>query len=126
MVGAKKLRVRARDCGEIAPSTWQDGTRQDPLDERGLEEMLLGVSTRKYARSLEPLPPGVGSVAVSRSSVWRRFVARTAEKVEEFLLRPPETDLHLLTIDGRAVGRTCSWWRWTLTAAARSKRCFVT
>lgn len=103
-VRVKKLRVRSTDGGEIALPTWQDVTREDPLEERAVEQMLLGVSTRKYVRSLEPLPPGIESVAVSRSSVSRRFVARTAEKVEEFLSRPLEADLPVVMIDGTAVG----------------------
>lgn len=103
-VRVKKLRVRSADGGEIALPTWQDVTREDPLNERAVEQMLVGVSTRKYGRSLESLPPGVDSLAVSRSSVSRRFVARTAQKVEAFLSRPIEVDLPVLMIDGTALG----------------------
>ena len=103
-VRVKKLRVRSADGGEIALPTWQDVTREDPLGERAMEQMLVGVSTRKYARSLEPLPAGVDQLAVSRSSVSRRFVARTAQKVEAFLSRPLEMDLPVVMIDGTALG----------------------
>jgi putative transposase len=103
-VRVKKLRVRSAQGGEMALPTWQDITREDPLEERAVEQMLVGVSTRRYARSLEPLPPGVESLAVSRSSVSRRFVARTAQKVEEFLSRPLNADLPVVMIDGTALG----------------------
>ena len=103
-VRMKKLRVRSAVGGEITLPTWQDITREDPLEERAVEQMLVGVSTRKYSRSLEPLPPGMDSLAVSRSSVSRRFVARTAQKVEAFLSRPLEMDLPVLMIDGTALG----------------------
>jgi putative transposase len=103
-VRVKKPRVRSAATGEIPLPTWQDITREDPLDERAAEQMLLGVSTRRYARSLEPLPPGVESLAVSRSSVSRRFVARTAQKVEEFLSRPLGMDLPVVMIDGTGLG----------------------
>jgi transposase-like protein len=103
-VRVKKLRVRSTDGSEITLPTWQDITREDPLEERAVEQMLVGVSTRKYARSLEPLPPGVESLAVSRSSVSRRFVARTARKVEESLSRPLDMDLPVVMIDGTALG----------------------
>lgn len=103
-VRVKKLRVRSKDGREIALPTWQDVTREDPLEERAVEQMLLGVSTRKYARSLEPLPPGTESVAVSRSSVSRRFVARTTAQVEEFLSRPLDVDLPVVMIDGTGLG----------------------
>jgi transposase-like protein len=104
-VRVKKLRVRsATGGGEITLPTWEDVTREDPLDERAVEQMLVGVSTRGYARSLEPLPPGADSIAVSRSSVSRRFVARTAVKVEEFLSRPLEADFPVVMIDGTGLG----------------------
>jgi putative transposase len=104
-VRVKKLRVRsASGEGEITLPTWEDVTREDPLDERAYEQMLLGVSTRRYARSLEPLPVGVESIAVSHSSVSRRFVARTAAKVEEFLSRPLEADFPVVMIDGTGLG----------------------
>lgn len=104
-VRVKKLRVRsASGGGEITLPTWEDITREDPLDERAVEQMLVGVSTRGYARSLEPLPPGAESIAVSRSSVSRRFVARTAAKVEEFLSRSLEADFPVVMIDGTGLG----------------------
>lgn len=104
-VRVKKLRVRsARGEGELPLPTWEDVTREDPLDDRAYEQMLLGVSTRRYARSLEPLPSGVESIAVSRSSVSRRFVARTAAKVVEFLSRPLGADFPVIMIDGTGLG----------------------
>lgn len=104
-VRVSKLRVREATGGEMALPTWQDITREDPLNERAVEQMLVGVSTRGYARSLEPLPPSMDSVAVSRSSVSRRFVARTAQKVEAFLSRPlGELDLPVLMLDGTGLG----------------------
>jgi putative transposase len=104
-VRVRKLRVRsASGGGEITLPTWEDVTREDPLEERAVEQMLLGVSTRRYARSLEPLPPEVDSVSVSHSSVSRRFVARTAAEVAEFLSRPLEADFPVLMIDGTGLG----------------------
>jgi hypothetical protein len=40
-----------------------------------LEQMLVGVGTRNYARSLEPVQEGLESVGTSRSEVSRQFVA---------------------------------------------------
>lgn len=104
-VRVKKLRVRAATGGEVMLPTWRDVTREDPLEERAVEQMLLGISTRKYARSLEPLPPGADSLAVSRSSVSRRFVIRTTQQVEAFLSQPLDgLDLPVLMLDGTALG----------------------
>ncbi len=79
---------------------------EDPLEERALEQMLCGVSTRKFERSLEPLPESVESVGTSKSSVSRRFVARTRRQVESFLSRPlGDLDLPVLMFDGVHMGK---------------------
>jgi hypothetical protein len=43
--------------------------------------MLVGVATRQYARSLEPLGPEMQSRGTSKSAVSRRFVARTTAQL---------------------------------------------
>lgn len=106
-VPMRKPRVRgAAGEGEIVLPSWEWATAQDPLDERTMQQMLLGVSTRSYARSLEPAPPGVEcSVAVDRSSVSRRFVAQTTAKVDAFLTRSlTELDIVTVMIDGTWLG----------------------
>jgi hypothetical protein len=59
VLGGRKVRVpnpRARSVKgeELELPTWRQMTEEDPLDERVVEQMLVGVSTRGYARSLEP------------------------------------------------------------------------
>jgi len=77
----------------------------DPLDKRVVEQMLIGVSTRKYRRSLEPLDESLQEHGTSKSSVSRRFVARTAAQVQEFLSRPLDSvDLPVVMIDGKRFG----------------------
>jgi hypothetical protein len=49
-------RARSSDGHELRLPSWQAWSSHDPLDERAFEQMVLGVSTRRYARSLEPLP----------------------------------------------------------------------
>jgi putative transposase len=61
--------------------------------------MLVGVATRKYGRSLEPI--GVQTRGTSKSAVSRRFVAATAARVEEQLAQPlGDFKLAALMIDG--------------------------
>jgi transposase-like protein len=63
--------------------------------------MVVGVSTRKYGRSLEAVPPTVAARGTSRSAVSRRFVAATQGQLEAFLARPLDgIDLLVLMIDG--------------------------
>ena len=70
--------------------------------------MLVGVATRQYARSLEPLPPGVTSRGTSKSSVSRRFVAKTAAQLAAWQSTPlDELDLVGLLLDGVHVGDHC-------------------
>jgi putative transposase len=112
VMGGRKVRVpkpRVRSAvggGEIVLPTWEWATRQDPLDQRTMQQMLVGVSTRSYAKSLEPAPPGIDhSVAVSRSSVSRRFVAQTKAKVEGFLGQSlADLDVRVVMIDGTWLG----------------------
>ena len=105
-VPVKKPRVRSIDGDkEIELPTWRQFADEDPLTERAIEQMLVGVTTRKYERSLEPLPEGLESQGTSRSSVSRRFVARTSAQVEAFLGRSlKDVDFPVLMIDGTGFG----------------------
>lgn len=104
-VRMRKPRVRGVDGTEESLPTWESMRDQDPLEERALEQILCGVSTRKYERSLEELPE-VESVGTSKSSVSRRFVARTRREVEAFLSRSlAELDLPVLMFDGVHIGK---------------------
>ena len=101
-----KPRVRSADGGrELVLPLWEHMAAEDPLNERVLEQLLLGVSTRKYARSLEPLPPEATCRAVSRSAVSRRFVARTTAQLDTFLSRPlDQEDYPVLMVDATGFG----------------------
>ena len=105
-VVVRKPRVRSIDGEkEIELPTWRQFSDEDPLTERALEQMLVGVTTRKYERSLEPLPEGLESQGTSRSSVSRRFVARTSAQVEGFLGRSLKgEDYPVVMIDGTGFG----------------------
>jgi len=80
-VRVRKPRVRSVDGQELKLPTWEQFSREDPLDARATEQMLIGVSTRKYARSLEPLPDDVDAFGTSKSAVSRRFVKQTTAQV---------------------------------------------
>lgn len=66
-----------------------------------MEQMLLGVSTRHYARSLETLPPGLTQRAIGRSAVSRRFITHTERKLTQLLSQSlAALELPVLMIDG--------------------------
>ncbi len=104
-VSVPKPRVRGVEGGEVPLPTWQQMAEEDPLDSRVLEQILVGVSTRNYHRSLEPMPESAPSLGVSRSSVSRRFVARTTAQVKSFLSSSlADIDLPVVMIDGTQMG----------------------
>jgi putative transposase len=106
-VPIRRPRVRAAD-GEVPLPTLQTLTETDPLDRRILDQMLVGVATRQYARSLEPLPAAVSSRGTSKSSVSRRFVAKTTAQLETWQASPLDTlDVVGLIIDGLHIGEHC-------------------
>ena len=55
-VAVSRPRARSLDGHELKLPSWQEWSARDPLEQRAMEQMVLGVSTRRYARSLEPLP----------------------------------------------------------------------
>ena len=112
VLGGRKVplqRPRVRTAtGEVALPTFQTMAALDPLDRRVVEQMLVGVATRQYARSLEPLGPEMKSRGTSKSAVSRRFVARTTAQLAAWQSIPLDTlDLVALLIDGVHVGDHC-------------------
>ena len=101
-VGIDRPRVRGRRGKEKILPTYKLLTCNDPLNERILEQMVVGVSTRRYKRSLEVNTEGR---ATSKSAVSRRFVLRTQQQLVEWLSRPlGELELLALFLDGIEMG----------------------
>jgi transposase-like protein len=97
----RRLRARTREGQEAELPSYTYAASRDPLDARTLEQMVLGVSTRGYARSLDRLPESVRERSVSKSAVSRRFVALTQQQLGAWLHRPlHDLRLRVLPIDG--------------------------
>jgi putative transposase len=112
VLGGRKVairRPRVRANGEEVPlPTFHTMADEDPLNRRVVEQMLVGVATRQYARSLEPIPSTVASRGTSKSTVSRRFVAKTRAQLETWQSAPLESlDLIGLVLDGVHVGEHC-------------------
>ncbi len=100
-VSVRRPRVVDRDGNDVPLGTWQELAATDPMNERVLEQMTLGVATRKYERSLEPMPAELESSGTSKSAVSRRFVEITTEKMREWMARSlAELDVPAIFIDG--------------------------
>jgi transposase-like protein len=100
-VQVRRPRARTLDGQEVQLPSWTAFGTEDPLHERAVEQMLVGVTTRRYARSLEPLPADLPSRGTSRSAVSRRFVAATERQMAEWLGRElGGLELGVVMIDG--------------------------
>jgi transposase-like protein len=100
-IAIRRLRARSED-GELELPSFAFAADRDPLDEHTLEAIASGVSTRKYARSLEPLSE-VESRSTSKSAVSRRFVALSQKQMTAWLTQPlDDVDVRVIVIDGIA------------------------
>ena len=112
VLGGRKVAIRRprvrRDGRELALPTVQAFADVDPLNRRVVEQMLVGVATRQYGRSLEPLGADVRARGTSKSAVSRRFVAQTQAQLDAWRATSLEDlDLAALLIDGVQVGGHC-------------------
>lgn len=100
LVSVRRPRVRDDD-GEVTLPSWRTFRDRDPLNERAVEQMIVGVSTRKYDRSLEPVDRRLRTRGTSKSAVSRRFVAMTEARVKAWLERDLSAiEMAVLMIDG--------------------------
>ena len=102
-------RPRVRASGrEIALPSWQAIKEADLLSRWAFNQMLIGVTTRTYGRSVRLAEGDLAGVAVratAKSSVSRRFVALSAAKLKEWLaVDLSGLDLLVIQIDGLRVG----------------------
>jgi transposase-like protein len=73
----------------------------DPMTDRVVEQIALGVSTRGYERSLEPVDPSIETRGASKSNASRALIDATTEKLAQFVSRPlDDVDLVAMFIDG--------------------------
>ena len=88
-----RVRTVADDDGverEVHLESYDTFASVDLLAEHMVASMLAGLSGRRYQRALEPVGETVEQIAsgTSQSSVSRRFVNATAERLAEFRSRP--------------------------------------
>ncbi len=99
-------RPRARtvdDEHEVPLATYAYFADRDPLTRVVLEQMLSGVSTRRFSRTREPVGEEVivSERSASKSAVSREFVGRTREHLDALMSRDlQDVRLAALMIDG--------------------------
>jgi putative transposase len=111
-VSVQRPRARSVDGEHEVPLvTYAHFADRDPLTRVVLEQMLAGVSTRRFSRTREPVGEDVLAAerSTSKSSVSREFVGRTSEHLAALMSRPlADVRLAALMLDGIELkGRCC-------------------
>src|SRR5215208_2151564 len=111
-VQVERPRVRTADGqSEVPLRTYQHFADRDPFSRHVLEQMLAGVSTRRFVRTREPVGAEVEAAArsTSRSAVSREFIGRTRENLLALMSRRlDDVRLAVLMLDGIELkGRCC-------------------
>jgi putative transposase len=103
-VSVKRPRARtAEGEHEVPLATYEYFADRDPLTRVVLEQMLAGVSTRRFTRTREPVGEQVTARerSASKSAVSREFVGRTRAHLEELMSRDlADVRLAALMVDG--------------------------
>ena len=110
-VAVERPRVRSADGREeVRLQTYEHFADRDPLARVVMERMLASVSTRRYARTADPVGSEVeaNERSTSKSSVSRTFVERTRRSLGELMSRRlDDVRLAVMMIDGLELqGRT--------------------
>ncbi len=110
-VAVARPRVRSVDDEEVELATYAHFADRDPLTRVVLEQMLAGVSTRRFERTREPVGEdvGAGERSASKSAASRAFVGRTGEHLKALMARSlADVRLAALMLDGIDLkGRCC-------------------
>jgi len=111
-VAVRRPRARTADGEQEVPlATYEYFADRDPLTRVVLEQMLAGVSTRRFTRTREPVGERVRARerSASKSAVSREFIGRTREHLDALMNRDlADVRLAALMVDGIELkGRCC-------------------
>ena len=111
-VAVRRPRARTVDGEQEVPlATYEYFADRDPLTRVVLEQMLAGVSTRRFTRTREPVGEKVtGSErSASKSAVSREFIGRTREHLDALMSRDlADVRLAALMVDGIELKGRCA------------------
>ncbi len=109
-VPVSRPRATLSEGGEMHLDSYAAFNDRDLLSQLAVERMLAGVATRRHALVAEPIGEELEEVARgdSRSTISRRFVAATTEKLAELLASDLSVhDAAVLMIDGIMFHECC-------------------
>ena len=103
-VEIERPRLRSFDGKEQPVPSWEAAVAENWLGKWAMNQMLINVATRKFARSVRlpegdvPAPAGAG---LSKSAASRRFVALSAARLKDWMTSDVAgLDLSVIQIDG--------------------------
>lgn len=100
-IGMRRPRARGVDAAELELPSFAWAAAGDPLDAATMAAMAAGVSMRRYASTLEPVPAAHRARSVSKSATSRRFVALSQEQLLQWLSASLQAlELPVVMIDG--------------------------
>lgn len=99
----QRPRVRSKEGVELQLPTLSAFQNEDPLNQVLLSRLLSGVSTRKYARTLDE--PVEDAACVSKSEASRRFASAMESRMDEFFKRRLEGSYPAMMLDGLELGK---------------------
>ena len=103
-IQVSRPRVRSKSGEEASLPHFKAFREEDPLPERVLNQILVGVSTRNYESSLDKPAAKLKSRGTSKSAASRHLVSQTTKKLEQYLSRRlEEYELAALMMDGLEV-----------------------
>lgn len=109
-IKVQRPRARTTDNTEVHLDTYATFADDDVLSTVVFERMLAGLATRRHRAAAEPVGSDVEATArsTSKSSVSRRFVAKTKKALDELMARDlSDLDVVALMLDGVNFAEHC-------------------
>jgi transposase-like protein len=109
-VPVTRPRARTVDRHEVPLTSYEYFAAEDVLTQVVMERMLVGVATRRHARTSEPIGETLSGTqkSVSKSAISRRFIKQTETALAELMARDlAELDIKVLMLDGVQMAERC-------------------
>jgi len=106
VVPRPRVRRKGKGGQEVELPSVAAAREADPMPTHVAEQIVVGVSTRGYKRSLEPVDDSFETRGESKSNVSRALIENTTEKLADFLARNlGDLDIVAMFIDGIEIGK---------------------
>jgi putative transposase len=106
VVDRPRVRSKGKGGKEVELPSIAAARQADPMPAHVAEQVVVGVSTRGYKRSLEPVDESLATRGESKSNVSRKLIENTTDKLADFLSRKlTDLDVVAMFIDGIEIGK---------------------